>query len=255
MARRGAAREEAVIRPYRAVDRDAVRAINIRTAYRNKGAAWLFEDTEVHADYWTRYYTDIRPEDTRVVEIGGEVVGYFFACYDHRRFVRTMATRIVPAAASKALWRLATGRYRRPESRRYLRHMLLVAPRETPDFPFDRYPAHYHCNLTRKAYGRGLYTRLVLDFLDALEARGITRLHGSITEPRDGGIWARSAAGLAETTGRRGPPVVAEVFAEKPTRILEAVLGDTTPMVNRTWGVTTEIYRAYMAYLRDEMRL
>ena len=68
-------RAEAVIRPYRAADRDAVRAINIRTAYRNKGAEWLFEDTEVHADYWTRFYTDIRPGDTRIVEIGGEVVG------------------------------------------------------------------------------------------------------------------------------------------------------------------------------------
>jgi hypothetical protein len=246
---------EVTLRPYRAADRDALRAINIRTAYRNRGAAWLFEDTELHADYWTRYYTDIRPADIRIVEIGGEIAGYFLAGFDHRHFVRSMARQIIPAVAAQALWRLLRGRYRRPESRRYLRHMLLVARSEMPDFPFDRYPAHYHCNLTRRAYGRGLYTRLVLEFLDALEARGITRLHGSITEPRDSGIWQRSTLGLAASTGAKGPPVVAEVFAEKPTRLFEAVLGDPTPMVNRTWGTTTAGYRIFMGYLRDEMRL
>ena len=67
-------RAEGVIRPYRAEDREAVRQICRTTAYRNRGSDAVFEDGEVFADYWTRYYTDYEPESCLIVEEDGEVV-------------------------------------------------------------------------------------------------------------------------------------------------------------------------------------
>ena len=51
----------AIIRAYRPSDRDAVRDIACRTAFRNRGFESLVPDAELFADYWTRYYTDYEP--------------------------------------------------------------------------------------------------------------------------------------------------------------------------------------------------
>ena len=58
--------------------------------------------------------------------------------------------------------------------------MILRGGAEAPPLDTRKYPAHYHCNILRKGYGQGLYTQLVLEFLDRLEARGVTALHGAI---------------------------------------------------------------------------
>lgn len=237
----------AVIRPYAPRDRAAVRDICCRTAFRNLGSDRLFEDREVHADYWTSYYTDHRPEASWVIEEDGAVIGYFLGCTDHADFLRVMARRIVPSCGARTLWRLATGRYRRPETRRYVAHMIFKGAREAPSIDYAKFPAHYHCNLLRQAYGRGYYTQLTLQFLDQLEARGIFGLHGHITEPRDGGIWRRFEEMFSEKQ--------AQQFSEKPTTLLQAVLGDDRPMVNRGWGITTADYRRWIEWLRRTRNL
>lgn len=84
------------IRPLELRDREAVRDICRKTAFRNMGSNRFFEDREVHADYWTRYYTDFRPWESWVVEQDGEVIGYFFGCSDQAHFIRTMTLRILP---------------------------------------------------------------------------------------------------------------------------------------------------------------
>ena len=237
----------ATIRPLEARDRAAVRDIACRTAWRNKGAAAMFEDLEIHADYWTSYYTDHRPEDCWVVEMEGSVIGYFLGCADHAHFLRVMKYRIVPWAAIRALWRSATRRYSDPRSRAYVRHMVFKGPGETPDFPYLRYPSHYHCNILRQGYGRGFYTEMALMFCDRLEAKGVTGLHGGMTEPKDAAIWSRfiSIFGTDHV----------ETFAEKPTHLFEAVLGDQTPMVNRAWGTSVASFRAYITWLRANHRI
>jgi len=239
-----------LIRPYTPADREAVRRICCDTAYRNEGAELYFEDREIHADYWSSYYTDVTPEEVRVIEQGGEVVGYFFGCPDSRAHRRAMARRIVPRAIARALWRLATGRYKDPKSRRYLRFMLTKAPGEEPRIDIDRFPAHYHFNVTDAGRGHRLYSTLVLAFLDRLEARGITRLHGHITEPVAGGIWSRLERRFSREFGDQF-----EVRSEKVTRINEVLLGDPTPMVNRAWGMDTRGYRSFIEFLRDRMRM
>lgn len=238
-----------LIRPYTPADREAVRRICCDTAYRGQGAELYFEDREIHADYWSSYYTDHTPEEVRVVEIRGEVIGYFFGCPDTPAYRRVMARRIVPRAIARALWRLATGRYKNPMTRRYLWFMITKAPREEPPIDFDRYPAHYHCNITEAGRGLKLYTTLTLAYLDRLEARGITRIHGHITEPARRGIWKqfdRRFTSSGEPPGHR---------AERPTRINEALLGDPTPMVNRVWGCDTATYRRFVTFLRERVGL
>ncbi|MFN6979198.1 MAG: hypothetical protein ACK4OP_13800, partial [Gemmobacter sp.] len=145
MARQAA---DITIRPYEGRDREGVRAINLRTAWRNRGYAAMLNDPVAHADYWTLYFTDHRPEASWVVERDGTMIGYFLGCTDQAHFLRVMKTRIVPRVAARAIWKSLTRQYD-AKSRAYVRHMILKGPGETPDFPFLDYPAHYHCNILR----------------------------------------------------------------------------------------------------------
>jgi hypothetical protein len=238
-------RPPVTIRPYAARDRAAVREINCRTAYRNRGHDFLFEDGALHADYWTSYFTDYRPEASWVVERDGRIIGYFLGCTDQAHFLRTMKRRIVPRIAALALWRSLT-RYG-PKSRRYVRFMLFTAPGETPDFPYLDFPAHYHCNITREGYGLNLYTTLALMFCDRLEALGVKRMHGAMLEPAGSAAFPRMIAAFGQEN--------VEAYAEKPTRLFEVVAGDPRPMLNRVWGAGVPAFRRYFEWMRDHARM
>lgn len=235
-----------LVRAYEPRDRDAVRRICCQTAYRNRGADAVFEDLEIHADYWTSYYTDWTPEETLVVEVDGEVVGYFFGCSDHKAYTRVMALRIVPSCLLRGFFRWATGRYRSPLAGRYLRFMVTRAPKEAPDLPVRDYPAHFHFNILPAARRYKLYTLLVLDFLDRLEEKGIHGIHGHMTEPRDKGLWDLFEQAMAEQ-GLRPHHV-----AEAPTAFFKELLDIDTPMVNRGWALSTDLFRALFVFLREK---
>ena len=114
----------------------------------------------------------------------------------------------------------------------------------------DRFPAHYHCNLTDASRGLKLYTQMTLEFLDRLEAAGITGIHGFITEPAKRGIWDTFAKRYSDKVK---PENV--MRTEKPTQSLAYIVGDDTPMVNRGWGCDIGLYRDYMQFLREKMRI
>lgn len=244
-------RQPGTIRPYSPADRAAVRDICCRTAFRNAGCEAMFEDRELHADYWTRYYTDFTPEQTWVVEQDGRIVGYFFGCTDTRAYTRTMALRIVPPMLLRALWRLLTGRYKNPRTGRYLRHMIFKAPAEAVAMDFAQYPAHFHCNILRQGYGKGYYTELTLAFLDRLEVAGIPRLHGFLTEEFDSAAWQK----VLDRFLASHPGITFDYFGQKPTLLQQAVTGDTTPMMNKGWGMSVANYRIYLRFMRDTYRL
>jgi hypothetical protein len=240
-------RAEGVIRPYTPRDRAAVREICCRTAFRNMGCEKLFEDRELHADYWSSYYTDHAPQNVLVIEQDGEVIGYFFGLTDHTDFHRVMARRIVPRTLLRALGRALLRRYEKPETYRYLRFALFHAWREEPKVDYAAYPATYHFNVLRKGYGRGYYTRLVLGFLDRLDELGIRGIHGHITEPAGRGIWHRFDQMFTEERPQD--------FDEKPCTLFARVLGDEREMVNRAWAVRVEDYRKWILWLRETQRL
>jgi len=239
--------DAATIRPFRPDDRQAVRDICCRTAYRNRGCEVIFEDRELHADYWTKYYTDYAPEASWVIEQDGSIIGYFLGSTDQKKFLRIMSRRIVPRYISTALWRLVTRQYKKPQSGRYLLWLFLKSWREAPEISYGAYPAHYHCNILRAGYGRGYYTTLTLMFLDHLEEHGIMALHGHITEHKDKGIWDRF--------GNSFQVEHADFFSEKPSSLFRFVTGKDDEMVNRAWGIQTYKYRIWILWLRERFNI
>ncbi len=235
------------IRRYRPQDREAVREICRVTAHRNRGFELTFEDPEVFADYWSRYYTDFEPGSCLVAEIEGRVVGYLLGCHDSRRHARIMGLRILPKVVLRILWKLATRQYTNPASFRMLRWTIRKSWREAPAVPLDEYPAHYHCNLLREAQRRNLYTQLVMQFLDELEAAGVRGLHGTIEEPLSGGPWLRMVRAV------NGTPAY---YREFPTSMHEDVFGKAgQPWVIRVWGDTAARYRLFVAVAGEKFNL
>lgn len=231
------------IRPYTPADREAVREIARRTAYRNRGSSAVFEDDELFADYWTRYYTDFEPESCLILEEDGRVIGYLLGTVDARRHQKVMARKIVPGVLARAFWRLATFQYRKPSTRRMLWWLVSQAWREEPAIPLDTFPAHYHCNILREGYGKGYYTALALKFMERLQEQGVPGLHGQVEEAEEGGPWRQMANEYAQLQGRS-----LEHFDEKPSTFQNVVMGSNKKLVNRAFGATVADYRAWLAW-------
>jgi ribosomal protein S18 acetylase RimI-like enzyme len=161
------------IRRYEPRDRAAVREIACDTA----DVDW--PDREILADVLTRYYTDFAPQYSWVAEMDGEVVGYLTGCVDTRRYLRTMAARIVPAALLKALARGCLGRLgpllRRPKGD-FRRTQILA-----------EYPAHLHINFRRPYRGRGGGGELMGQFLRQAAEAGVAGVHAGVSETNTAG--------------------------------------------------------------------
>lgn len=240
-----------IIRPYQPGDRAAVREICCRTAFRNRGAASVFRDTDLFADYFTRYYTDVEPESAWVAERDGRVVAYLTGCLETRRFVRVMARRIVPPVLARALWRAATGRYRRdPRSRALLRWLFLKSWREAPSLPAEASAAHHHCNILPEGYGHRLFTRLGIVFLDALETRGVSHVSGRFFEHRR----APGPHSIIEAYLREHPTAVALV-AERPTDFGPDVMGTHADLVNRVFVFRLGELRRLFVWMAERYNL
>lgn len=251
-ARKSASDTRGIIRPYRQSDRESVRQICRTTAYRNRGSDSVFEDGELFADYWTRYYTDFEPDSCLVVEEDGEVIGYLLGCKDTREQIRIMGRKIVPAVLARAFWKLATFQYRKQSSRRMLYWLVTRAWREVPEIPLDRFPAHYHCNILRQGHGKRYYSDLALRFAEQLANAGVPGLHGQIEESASGGPWRRMVQGYLDYSGRAAE---LELFSEKPSTFQQYVLGLDKPMVNRAWGAKIDDYRQWMSWAGETYRL
>lgn len=233
------------IRAYETRDRQAVREICCRTAYRNRGTDTVFEDTALIADYWTAYYTDYEPESALVVEENGQVVGYLFGCCDTNRHIRLMATRILPPLLFKLLLRFVTGRYRKRQTYRMIKWWATASWREAPPIPLDRYPAHYHCNILREGLGKRYYSTMAMIFVDRIEALGIPGLHGAVEEAASGGPWTRMVAGVNR-------PDLIEYRADRPSTLLRDVLGEPKSVVNRVWGARIDTYRLFLSIVASK---
>lgn len=228
-ARRALRQSPAIIRRYRPDDRDAIREICCRTAFRNRGAAAVFRDTDLFADFFTRYYTDVEPESAWVAEQDGRVVAAVAGCVQTRRQVRAMTRRIVPSVLARLLWRASRGRYRAdPQSRAFLRWLFLKSWREAPTLPAEADAAHYHCNVLPEGYGQRLYTRLGLVFLDDVKSRGVSHVAGRFFERRR----APGPHSIIEAYLRDHPDVTALV-AERSSDFGRDVLGTDADLVNR----------------------
>lgn len=243
--------EPVTIRAYRPDDRDVVREICCRTAFRNRGAHVLLDDPALFADYWTGYYTEHEPESIRIAARGDEVLGYLLGCRDSARYLRVMARRIVPGVAARLLWRGATLRYRdQPHAGEFFRWLFLRSWREAPPVDVERYPAHYHVNLVTAGYRERLYTRLALAFLEQIEGEGITHLHGQVLDARDDGVWRRMIQRFsAERPGEQF------LLDHRPSTMGAHVFGSDQPYVNLLVASSLPTYRAFLEWSRERYRL
>ncbi len=159
------------IRRYEPRDRAAVRAIACGTA------DVAFPDREILADVLTRYYTDLAPQHSWVAEDAGVVVGYLTGCLDTRRYLRAMATRIVPAVLLKAVARGCVWRFwpllRQPEGD-FRRTQIL-----------EDYPAHLHINFRPSYRGRGGGGELLRQFLRQAAEAGVGGVHAGVSETNE----------------------------------------------------------------------
>ena len=163
-----------IVRRYEPRDRAALREICCDTADGGEPVERFFPDREVFADMLTRYYTDFTPTATWVAEHTGRVVGYLTGCYDTRRFLRTMALRIVPAALLKALLHGSLWH-------RFVRQNLHAPTSQRGPLLAD-YPAHFHLNLRTGDRGRGTGRQLLETFLEQARHAGVPGVHAGVTE-------------------------------------------------------------------------
>lgn len=172
-----------VIRQFTGKDRDAVRAICMETGQRGNPTRVFFEDEEVAAMLFADYYMQYEPESCFVAEIDGEVVGYMLGCQDRRRYVRVMATRIVPRVWARVLWRLFTFRYRNRQTYHTIWWILSRSWRETLRAPVGRYPGHAHFNMKASHRGRGVGMLLSKAFHAHARNAGVAGLSAVELEP------------------------------------------------------------------------
>jgi GNAT superfamily N-acetyltransferase len=179
----------AVIRPYRAADREAVRQLCADTAER--GAPTTFPDRELVADLVTNYYLDQEPEHCWVAEDEDQVVGYLTGCLDSRRWRRAL-WRIVPAALWRALWRGTFCRqfHLQPRS---------VAGTEV----YREFPAHLHLNVATGYRGQGLGRQLLARFERQVRDAGIIGIHANVRADNEAGRNSFARLGFSPMVPRK----------------------------------------------------
>ncbi len=165
---------DAIIRPYRPSDRDAVRHLCCETGYLGKAIDPVFEDRELFADYLTSFYTDREPESIFVLEQDGEVKGYLMGSR------RPLLQQFHNFFLNLSLFARGIFRYPRynKASKAFVRWILLNAWREVPAAP-RRLP-HFHFNMLPEAMGFGTTRELLVQFFHHLRAHGETHVFGQV---------------------------------------------------------------------------
>lgn len=227
------------IRSYEPRDRPSVRSICCQNAF-GRDVSAFFEDRELFADYWTKYYTDENPEHSLVVEHDGDVVGYWLASTDYKAFFRYMSRHIGPRVVGTLIWQITGRRYRTAASYRFARWVLSRSWREIPDFPSDGYPAQWHINLGPAAQNQNLQTVLVNRFLDKLEDLGVGGVQTAVTEPDDRSIYLKMAL--------RRRCWQWDVHATKPTTLLSTVENRDIAASNIIMGWKIDEIRKFINY-------
>lgn len=166
-----------IIRPYSPADRAAVRHICCETGFSGAPIDPVFDDREVFADFFTRYYTDWEPENCFVVNADEEVVGYLLASL--RPYYHTIVSGYLMGCliAPKVMWRFILGRYN-SASRAFLKWCCFRGGRETPKAPKNA--GHFHFNILPEYRNVGVGVRLLTAFEEKAKAKGVRIIYGQI---------------------------------------------------------------------------
>lgn len=166
----------AIVRPYEARDRDAIRFICCETGFMGEPMERYMDGREVFADLWSAYWTDYENEHIWVSEADGKVVGYIFGGLDTKRQERIWVRKLFPKIIYKAF---TTDCLRSRKTRRYLKHAFRSYRRGEIEMPHlgNEYPAHLHTNILDGYRGIGLGKKMLLVWLDHLRNHKATAIH------------------------------------------------------------------------------
>jgi hypothetical protein len=164
------------VRFYEPRDRQVVRRICADTGFLGSPIDPVFEDRELFADYLTRYYTDVEPRSTLVVEVEGEVKGYLMGSRQvmAHQWYRFWSNTLL---LGRGLWSYFMKPYQ-ASTRRYVHWLLTRSVAESPKTP--RGTPHFHINLLPEARSVA-QTRAIIDrFLLYLVEHGESSVYGQI---------------------------------------------------------------------------
>jgi len=192
-----------IIRPYRRADRQAVRDICVATCWMGEYRPETIPDPWIFAEYWTRYFTDRRPDWAWVAAraSGDSVVGYLTGTPDVAGFDR-YAPFLLPGLIARVVGRRLISS---PRSRRTMGAMvrsLLRGELDLPPVVRRQYPATWHFNLLPEARRHGLGSRLLRLFLDKLRAAGAPGVHAQPMSINTASIAAIRRAGFSMLASR-----------------------------------------------------
>lgn len=179
------------IRPYRASDRPAIRALCCDTGFLGKPVDALFCDRDLFADLFTNAYLDYEPDWAFVAEVDGRVIGYLLGAVSPNFDLALIRSGF--RTTVKMLLRLAAGRYaEHPRSRRFIRWLLTHGFSEQPKHPAGA--AHLHFDLDKGFRGRGICARMWEIYERRLQRAGMRQCYGaffSYPRRRPESVYAR----------------------------------------------------------------
>ena len=163
-----------VIRRYVTADRSRVRQLCCETGFLGRDITPVFEDRELFADYLTRYYTDVEPESSFVLEHDGVIKGYLLGSRSPLR------QQYFSFFNNIGLFLRGMSRYPRyaKPTRDFIGWILRNSWREVPAAP--RRSAHFHFNILPEAQGLAHSTALMNAYLDYLRSVGVTSVYGQV---------------------------------------------------------------------------
>jgi ribosomal protein S18 acetylase RimI-like enzyme len=163
---------EAVVRPYRPDDRDAVYDICLRTAAAGQDATARHRDPDVVGDVFAGPYLYLEPDYAFVLDHGGRTVGYVLGVPDTERFTAEWQAKWLPLVGPKHPDPAGPPADPDQEMAFLLHHperMVLPA--------LAGHPAHLHIDLLAGYRRQGFGRELIATLLDALRAAGVAKVH------------------------------------------------------------------------------
>lgn len=165
------------IRPYLPSDRQAVRDICCDTGFMGNPIDPVFVDRDAFADFFTRYYTDLEPENAVVAVDEDRIVGYLLGCLKPKTVNRRTLSIILSRTIPKIVGRLILLRYNWA-SIKFLSWFLFKAAGETPKSVPNT--PHFHINLYAEYRTGFAGRRLIFPFVNRVAKSGFTGVYGQM---------------------------------------------------------------------------
>jgi GNAT superfamily N-acetyltransferase len=181
------------LRPFRPADLDAGYAISLATGFEGGDASHLYRDPKMMGHIYFAPYALLAPALAFVVEDGEGVAGFAVGAADTVDWEERLEREWWPSLRQQyADTAPVPPEARTPDQRRAF---MIHHPAKTPAAATGSYLAHLHMNLLPRAQGRGLGSKLLSLWLEALGARGV---HVGVNRANIGGARFWAARGFVQ---------------------------------------------------------